>query len=74
MNCPAVPAVGSVWCWEPLKPWAVEVVQVMDVRWNGDEWWITSRSVTSGEEYPNSLSRWVEATVLLGEDDPLDGS
>lgn len=60
-----LPEVGSVWEWEPLKDHARCTVEVTDLRWNGEEWWVTSRDVSSDETALNSLDRWVEATVLI---------
>jgi hypothetical protein len=61
-----LPAVGSVWWWEPEKPHARALVQVDEVEFNGEEWvvWCSDPNDKSAEWYWNELSRWVEATVL----------
>lgn len=38
------PVVGSLWAWEPDKPHAAALVQVTDVWWNGEEWWVGTLS------------------------------
>lgn len=35
-----VPQVGSVWVWELDDPLARCLIRVVEVRWNGEEWWI----------------------------------
>ncbi len=65
-----LPEVGSEWVWEPLKPRVMELVRVTEVRWNGDEWMVQSellKGAGAGGRYWNDLSRWMEATVFLGE-------
>ncbi len=67
---PTLPRKGTTWIWEPLKPHARESVVVTEVKWNGEEWWVESESVRTGERHWNELSRWVEATVFSGADEP----
>lgn len=62
--------VGSVWCWEPLKPDATERVAVTGTRWNGEEWWIEAEG-RDGRRHENELGRFVEACVLV-EPGPQD--
>jgi hypothetical protein len=63
-------AVGSRWVWEPLKPHAREVVTIIAIKWNGEEWWITTETESADRQRAwNDLDRFVEACVLLGEDD-----
>jgi len=61
-----LPAVGSVWWWEPEKPDGGALVQVDEVEFNGEEWvvWCSDPHDKSADRYWNELSRWVEATVL----------
>jgi hypothetical protein len=59
------PTVGSVWCWEPLKDHAREMVAVSAVTWNGEECWVESVTESDGKRCWNDLGRWVEATVLV---------
>jgi hypothetical protein len=56
-----VPAVGSTWTWEPLNAHACEDVTVINVRWNGEEWWVETSS-RQGSQW-NDLSRFWEACV-----------
>lgn len=58
------PQVGDVYEWEPLKSKSRERVTVTEVTWNGEEVWVTSVD-NKGRSYPNPLSRWIEATVLV---------
>lgn len=60
------PQVGSVWEWEPLKPWARMRCRVTEVVWNGEEAWVRCEG-EDGIEYLNELSRWVEATVMVSD-------
>ena len=60
-----VPTIGSVWMWEPLKPYAREAVRVTQVRWNGEAVWIETEPANGGVRAWNELDRWVEATVLV---------
>ena len=60
-----VPRVGSIWEWEPLKVHARERVRVTRVWWSGDECWVESERLDGSQGLPNSLDRWVEATVLV---------
>lgn len=60
-----VPAVGSVWLWEPEKPHARERVVVTAVKWNGEAVWVESQSL-DGKKHWNEFDRWVEATVFEG--------
>jgi uncharacterized protein YacL (UPF0231 family) len=52
-----------------LKKHAFVVVEVIEVKWNGEEWWVESRGVDSRESYWNTLGRWIEATVFVTEDE-----
>lgn len=42
---PPRPAVGSRWVWEPRKEHARENLEVVEVKWNGEEWWVKTRSL-----------------------------
>ena len=50
------PLPGSLWVWEPTKPYAAALVQVVASTWNGEEWWVTT---CSPHEYnfPPSIRR-----------------
>lgn len=64
-----LPAVGSIWVWEPDVRHAQEVAKVVEVKWNGEEWWVASTPVPCvGHILPwedtvvwNSLDRWWES-------------
>jgi len=58
-----LPRPGSRWIWEPDKGYAREEVTVIEVKWNGEEFWILGE--TSRGRFWNDLGRWIEATVLL---------
>jgi hypothetical protein len=61
-----LPQVGSQWWWEPEKPHARCLVEVIEVEFNGDEWivWCIEPTQSSADRCWNELPRWVEATVL----------
>lgn len=65
-----LPVVGTRWVWEPDLPHARELVEVLDVTWNGEEWWVRVKG-SGGLAYPpspNDLARFWEAVV------PPDGA
>jgi len=39
------PEVGSRWIWMPKEPRAREAVEVVDVIWNGEEWWVRTKRI-----------------------------
>ncbi len=62
------PLAGTLWAWEPRKPHAAALVEVTEVRWNGEEWWVRARILAgsvaaglAGREYLNDLDRFWEA-------------
>jgi hypothetical protein len=69
------PKVGSRWVWEIDLPHAVALVEVTEVKWNGEEWWVWSKPllIVGGSEaaerlpaVPNDLSRFMEAVTPVG--------
>lgn len=68
------PRPGTLWVWEPDTP-ARALVKVIEVKWNGEEWWVITESllprcdpwppVTDPKYNPNyawnDLSRFWEA-------------
>ena len=57
------PLPGTLWVWEPEKaPTLIKVVQVL---WNGEEWWVATRGLPDAGLYSrddwNDLSRFWEA-------------
>jgi hypothetical protein len=77
------PLVGTRWVWEPER--APTLIKVTTVRWNGEEWWIGTRTLaeedlpesmqTIGTEMWNDLSRFWEAChhVSLNAGPPSSG-
>jgi hypothetical protein len=71
-----LPKVGTRWVWEIEKPHARELIEVTEVFWNGEEWWVRSKnllrdSVQLGSsqnlnETVNDLSRFWEAVTPVG--------
>lgn len=71
-----LPKVGTRWVWEIEKPHARELIEVTEVFWNGEEWWVRTRDVLrdvaimqalpGGGEHPNDLSRFWEAVTPVG--------
>lgn len=56
------PAVGSTWIWEPNEPLARQAFTVTEVKWNGKEWWVRTRSNGEyGGAFWSDLSRFWEA-------------
>jgi len=68
------PALGSRWVWEIDTLVARAVIEVTGVMWNGEEWWIRTRTLlpnwsyplTGPEETDNDLSRFAEAVTPVG--------
>lgn len=64
-----LPKVGSRWVWEIDLPHARELVEVAEVRWNGEEWWVGTTTLLRNQPYPptgreiewNDLGRFWEA-------------
>ena len=58
-----LPSIGSVWCWEPLKAHAQEIVVVVAV----DRERMTVCTAIRGTDkmFWNDLSRFMEACVLI---------
>lgn len=71
------PMVGSRWVWEIDKPLARTLIEVAEVKWNGEEWWVKvtvlfgtealySDTVIREGEHLNDLSRFMEAVTPIG--------
>lgn len=73
-----LPHNGSRWVWEIDKVHAVALVEVKRVRFNGEEWWVTTRHLLVPDDIGfNELDRFWEAVTPIGgrlEDlsDPID--
>lgn len=70
-NAP-LPKIGSRWVWEIDQPGARALIEVTDVFWNGEEWWVRTRNLFDSlpdslrEDALNDLSRFWEACVPVG--------
>ena len=68
------PAIGSRWVWEVDTPQARAIIEVIGVKWNGEEWWVRTRTLLPNFSYPpagtdkydNDLSRFAEAVTPVG--------
>jgi hypothetical protein len=71
------PAVGSRWVWEIDSFAARALIEVTEVIWNGEEWWVRTRSLLAhglpfthgacrGGTDLNDLSRFCEAATPVG--------
>lgn len=72
-----IPEVGSKWVWELGIPVAAELIEVVKVQWNGEEWQVWTRrypmsierGITVGSPsgiHRNDLSRFSEAVTAVG--------
>lgn len=71
-----LPKLGSMWVWEIEKPNARALIEVVEVKWNGEEWWVATRTLlgrgafTSWPDLPsldwNDLTRFWESTQPVG--------
>lgn len=65
-----IPRVGSRWVWEIDLPSARSLVEVIEVLWNGEEWFVRVKALLPDEPYRDA--RWVdvgrfwEAVTLVG--------
>ena len=66
-----VPRIGTRWIWEIDSP-ARALIEVVETKWNGEEWWVRTRTLLPRvERMPgqdeetnlNDLSRFWEACV-----------
>ena len=65
------PKVGSMWVWEPSIHSARALIEVVEVKWNGEGWWVKTKTLLpstfynfdENKEIWNSLSRFFEACV-----------
>lgn len=66
LSVDGLPEVGSKWIWEKGNPHAHCNVRVVEVTWNGEEWWVQSELTDgkdTGKQYWNELDRWWEAAT-----------
>jgi hypothetical protein len=71
------PRVGSHWVWEIDHPSARELVEILEVKWNGEEWWVKTKSLMKdalnynrSNECWNDLSRFWEASSAVAKPRP----
>jgi hypothetical protein len=67
-----VPEVGSVWVWELGAPHACCLIRVVEVRWNGEEWWVRTDALLPAplqrsRRCFNDAGRFAEAVTPVGE-------
>jgi len=63
------PRLHTYWVWEIHEPKARELVEVVEVKWNGEEWWVGTFTLLDNPAYPptgrdvewNDLGRFWEA-------------
>lgn len=68
------PQVGTRWVWEIDRPHARELIEVVEVRWTGEEWWVATKPLLRNPAYPptgrdvewNDLGRFWEAVTPVG--------
>lgn len=68
-----LPKIGTRWAWEIDKAHARELIEVADVFWNGEEWWVRTKTLLPNWSIPpsagvhlNDLSRFWEAVAPVG--------
>lgn len=71
-----IPRVGSRWVWEIDNPGACELIEVVEVKWNGEEWWVKTERLHESKQtlaalggargYWNDLGRFTEAVTKVG--------
>lgn len=68
----SLPGLDSIWVWELDQPHARELIQVVDVFWNGEEWCVRTKTLLPHREpfpgdpeptYLNDVSRFWEAVT-----------
>lgn len=68
-----LPKIGTRWMWEIDKAHARELIEVIEVFWNGEEWWVLTKTLLPNWSIPpstgahlNDLSRFWEAVTPVG--------
>jgi hypothetical protein len=79
----ARPEPGTLWAWEPHSLTAAALIEVTQLRWNGEEWWVEARVIAGkaaefagvkvGSLYWNELSRFWEACYRVSKSPGLLG-
>jgi hypothetical protein len=68
------PSPGTIWVWEIDEPHARELIEVVEVHWNGEGWWVATKTLLRNPTYPptgrevewNDLGRFWEAVTAVG--------
>jgi hypothetical protein len=70
-RCAPRPKPGTRWIWEPAGGRAWSVIEVVRSWWNGEEWWVETRTLVP-DDYPrgrgihwNEVGRFWEAVCGL---------
>lgn len=73
MRCPnsydpaaPVPAVSTRWVWEIDSPHARCLIEVVEAKWNSEEWWVKVRTLGGYESHWVDLGRFFEAVTPIG--------
>lgn len=72
-----LPKAGTRWIWEIDKPHARELLEVVDVFWNGEQWWVRTKRLGARIRvlgfdrepeggYLNELGRFWQAVTPVG--------
>lgn len=71
-NAP-LPTIGSRWAWEIDEPNAREITEVTAVKWNGEAWWVETKTLLPNPAFPsdrdkhwNEIGRFWEAVTIIG--------
>ncbi len=58
-----VPVLNTLWVWEPRNADACALVRVVEVMWNGEEWWVRAERwpQQDGGSSLNDAGRFAEA-------------
>jgi hypothetical protein len=68
-----LPRVGTRWVWEIDSPEARCLIEVTNVLWNGEEWWVRTLALipdsypTTKTEFFNDVGRFWEACLPVGD-------
>jgi hypothetical protein len=73
-----LPGVGGIYVWELDQPHARDLIEVTEVFWNGEEWWVRTKTLMRGPDHMlfgvpcpashlNDLSHFWEAVTPVRE-------
>lgn len=68
----SLPGIGGIFVWEIDKPAARALIEVVDVFWNGEEWWVRTNVLLpdvpdDAAEHLNDVARFWEAVTPVRE-------